>query len=316
MENRIKGASILVTGANGGMGVETVKILVKKGAKRIALACRTDEKAREPITLIPHSDGILEPYGGFDMLDGEKIRTAVSKLPNSKFDIVFLQAGGMVVADSFQFVEVNGKRIERTIQQNAFGGLLTLQHLTAAGLLAENARIVFAGGEGARGIPRLIRKPDFKTKEELLDYVTSASGEYNALDAIGVSKLVSALLIQKLAEQDPSRSYVWFSPGLTGGYEEGLDAMRNPKKFMMKYIGFPVMRLIGLAQGPVKAAEKYVASLNGDYGKSGDLIGAPEGKALGNLVDQKPMNPALTNYQLIDALWNFTHELYSMRNAA
>ena len=36
----------------------------------------------------------------------------------------------------------------------------------------------------------------------------------------------------------------------------------------------------------------------------GSLIGAPEGKAIGKLVDQKPMNPALTNYQLINTFWS------------
>ena len=46
--------------------------------------------------------------------------------------------------------------------------------------------------------------------------------------------------------------------------------------------------------------------LAGKYGQSGDLIGAPEGKALGKLVDQKPMNSGLTNFQLIEAFWDIT----------
>jgi len=280
MENKIKGASIFVTGANGGIGLETVRILINMGAGRIALACRTIEKAHEAIGSIETKNTILEPYGGFDMLDNQKIQEAVSLLPNQKFDIIFLQSGGMVVADSYQFINVNGKSIERTIQQNAIGGLLTVQHMERAGLISENARIVFAGGEGARGIPKMIRKPDFKTKTELMDYVTNARGKYNALDAIGVSKFASALLVQKLAQSDTSKSYIWFSPGLTGG-TKGLDALKNPKKFVMKYIGFPILQGIGLAQGPKKAAEKYVSALNAEIGSSGELIGAPEGKALG-----------------------------------
>ena len=66
------------------------------------------------------------------------------------------------------------------------------------------------------------------------------------------------------------------------------------------------MELIGFAQGPKAAAQKYFDCLDGKYGASGDLIGAPEGKAVGKLVDQKPMNPALTNHQLRDAFWNIT----------
>ena len=309
MKNTLENKSILITGANGGIGIETVKILAKKGAKRIALACRTLESARETITSIGHTNSNLEPYGGFDMLDNEKIKEAVSLLPNKKFDVIFLQAGGMVVADSFQFIDVNGKRVERTVQQNAIGGLLTIMHLENAGLIDENARIVFAGGEGARGIPKMINKPDFKTKVELIDYLTNATGKYKALDAIGVSKYISALFTQKLAQSNPSRSYVWFSPGLTGG-TKGLDALENPKKFIMKHIGFPMLQLLGLAQGPEKAAQKYVLALNSEIGSNGDLIGAPEGKTLGKLVDQKPMNPSLTNHQLIERSWDFVEELY------
>lgn len=309
MENQIKGKSILVTGANGGMGVETVRILAQMGARRIALACRTIEKAKEAIQEIGTTDTVLEPFGGFDMVDDKILANAVSKLPKEKFDIVFLQSGGLIVGDSYQFVEANGLRIEKTIQQNAIGGLLTFFHLENADLIKENARIVFAGGEGVRGIPKMIKKPDFQTKTELMDYVTSASGKYNAIDAIGVSKYASALYVQKLAELDNSKTYLWFSPGLTGG-TKGLNTLPNPKRFVMKYIGFPIMQAFGIAQGPQKAAGKYVAALNGEHGISGDLIGAPEGKTIGKLVDQKPMNPALTNHQLIDALWDYTKSAY------
>jgi len=46
-----------------------------------------------------------------------------------------------------------------------------------------------------------------------------------------------------------------------------------------------------------------VDSLKGKYGQNGDLIGAPEGKAWGKLVDQKPMNEGLTNLQFRDSFW-------------
>ena len=41
----LKNANILITGANGGIGLETVKILTHKKVNKIALACRTIEKA-------------------------------------------------------------------------------------------------------------------------------------------------------------------------------------------------------------------------------------------------------------------------------
>lgn len=310
MESKVKDANIIVTGANGGIGIEVVKQLIELHPKRIVLACRSQEKANDVAKYIDGGSTVIEPLGGFDMNNFHSIKSAVKQLhQGEKFDIVFLQSGGMVVSDKFRFVEVNGIRVERTVHQNAIGGWLTVQCLLELNLIQDDARVVFAGGEGARGIPRMIRKPDFRTRAELIDYISSASGDYNALDAIGVSKMVSALLIQKLAEIDMNRSYVWFSPGLTGG-TKGLDALENPKRFVMKHIGFPIMQLFGIAQGPVKAAEKYIRCLNAEIGQSGDLIGAPEGKALGKLVDQKPMNAALTNHQLVEGIWELVMQLY------
>lgn len=307
MNRQLIGKSVLVTGANGGIGLETVKILADHNLHRLALACRTFEKAEWTKQQLPqNSDTQFEPYGGFDMTSPESIKNAIAKLPeNEPFDIVFLQSGGMVVGNEFQFISAGDTSIERTIFQNALGGYLTVKYMKERGLLTPGARIVFAGGEGARGIPGMIEKPVFNSVDEFQTYIHQGSGQYNAMFAIGVSKFASALLVQKLAETDPENNYIWFSPGLTGG-TNGLDSLPNPKRFVMKHIGFPMIQLFGLAQSPKQAAKKYVDCLAGKYGESGDIIGAPEGKTLGKLVDQKPMNAGLTNQMLIEAFWKIT----------
>ncbi len=309
MNKSLTGKSVLVTGANGGIGLETVKILANQNLNRLALACRTFEKAEWTKQQLPEiSNTQIEPYGGFDMTRPESIKNAVEKLPgNETFDIVFLQSGGMVVANDFQFISAGETSVERTIFQNVLGGYLTIKYMKERGLLTPGARIVFAGGEGARGIPGMIEKPVFNSVKEFQTYIHQGSGQYSAINAIGVSKFASALLVQKLAETDHENKYVWFSPGLTGG-TNGLDSLPNPKRFVMKHIGFPMLQLFGLAQSPKQAAKKYVDSLAGKYGESGDIIGAPEGKALGKLVDQKPMNAGLTNQMLIEAFWEITTE--------
>ena len=310
----VKGSSVLVTGANGGIGKETVKQLIKGGAKRIVLACRRMDKAEEVVNEMNSS--ILEPYGGFDMLSPDSIREAVETLPaDQKFDIVFLQSGGMVVSSVFQFKQTGSGQIERTVFQNTIGGYLVITELVKRDLLNPGCRIVFAGGEGARGIPGMIKKPSFKRKEELLKYITDGNETYNALNAIGVSKFMSALLVQKLAEVDSGREYIWFSPGLTGG-TRGLDRVKNPKRFVMKNIMFPLLTLIGFAQNKRKAAKKNFDCLDGVYGTTGEILGAPEGKALGRIVDQKPMNAALTNRNLIDGFWDLVQELKPFKSEA
>lgn len=314
MQNRVKNASILITGANGGIGIETVKMLVDEQAKRVALACRTIEKAEQAKSMIGNSATVLEPYGGFDMTDETGIGNAVSKLPaGQKFDIIFLQSGGMVVSPDFKFIEKNDQRFERNIYQNVIGGYITLRELAKHDLIAEGARIVFAGGEGARGVKGLIDKPDFKFAKDITNYITDGKGAYKDINALAVSKFMSGLLVQKLAQIDKHHEYVWFSPGLTGG-TKGLKDVPQPKRFVMEKIGFPMMQLLGIAQGPRKAAAKYVEGLKGTYGNSGDLIGAPEGKAIGALVDQKPMNEGLTNHNFREVFWNVVTENFGLIN--
>ena len=243
------------------------------------------------------------------MKDEETIQSAVSKIPQGQaFDIVFLQAGGMVVANDFQFISSNGLQIEKTIYQNVIGAYLILKHLDQRGLIAPNARIVFPGGEGARGIKGMIKKPAFQSVEELKTYIFKGFGKYKDLDALGYAKFMSGLLVQQLAELDKAKTYIWFSPGLTSG-TKGLRDVPNPKRFMFEKIGFPLMNLFGIAQSPKQAAQKYVDCLDGKYGNSGDLIGAPEGKTIGKLVDQKPMNAGLTNYQFRQAFWEIVVEI-------
>ncbi len=74
MKKNITESSILITGANGGLGFETVKQLVELKPKRIVLACRTQAKADETIKRIcelTSSSTVLEAVGGFDMTDPE-----------------------------------------------------------------------------------------------------------------------------------------------------------------------------------------------------------------------------------------------------
>ncbi len=309
MASKIKNSSILITGANGGIGLETVKLLIKEKASKIVLACRLEEKAEWVKSQLDNSSGTqLKAYGGFDMTHASSIQKSISALPEGeKFNIVFLQARGMIVADKFQFIKTDEHTIERTIYQNVMGGYLTLMYLNQRNLLASNARIVFAGGEGARGIKGMIEKPKFNSIKDFSSYISNGKGKYSDINALGVSKFMSALLVQKLALKDPEKEYIWFSPGLTAG-TNGLKNVPNPKRFILENIGFPIMQFLGIAQSPKKAAEKYISCLSGKHGENGDLIGAPEGKSLGKLVDQKPMNAGLTNHQFRDTFWDIIEQ--------
>ncbi|WNJ20299.1 SDR family NAD(P)-dependent oxidoreductase [Pontibacter sp. G13] len=321
MERSLTNQSILITGANGGMGFETTQLLYQQGAGSIIMATRTQSKGDEAKARLlasnPAQSTIVEAVGGFDMNDPRAIEEAVAKLPKQHpFDVVFLQAGGVVFGNERQTVNWNGLNVERTISQNALGGYATLVNLLKRGLIAEDATIVFAGGEGARGIPGLIPKPEFSGPDEFRNYVVKGDNlpAYHAMAAMGTSKLSSAILSSKLAEIAEKTGFagrvLWFTPGLTYG-TNGLATTPPIQRFFMEKVAFGIMGLLGLAQSPKAGAQKFVDSLTGKIGRNGDIIGAPEGKALGKLTNQKPMNAALTDPALRETFWQIVQEAYA-----
>lgn len=313
-----KNKSVFITGANGGLGKESCKWLVEDGYGHIFMACRTEAKAmqarEEVLQATPINQGTtITAAGGFDMNNPASIEQAVAALPrDQQFDVIFLQAGGVIFAPDYQTVQFDGRSFERTVFQNVLGGHATLAFLRKYDLLAPAARVIVAGGEGARGIPGLIDNPDFASPRELRQYVTgdfSAAKTYNPMNAIGVSKLLSALWVLKLAKLEGDHfSVIWFSPGLTYG-TQGLNSASPLRRWVMQNIAFRLMKLLGRAQSPRDGARKYADCMAGTIGQNGDVIGAPSGTALGELVDQIPMNRAFSNTALQDEFWAIANEV-------
>ncbi len=309
----------LVVGANGGLAVETIKCLIEEGVQNITMACRTKEKADGAKKNILDSLDVkknvnISTAGGFDMLSPDMIKEAVDNLkPTTPFDVVFLAAGGLVVGNKFESVSWKGKQIEKSLFQNTIGSHLTFINLKKNNLLADQARIVIAGGEGARGLPGNIDKPSFGTVENLKSYVycnSIESSKYNMFNALGASKFFGALWSQKIATFEQGKmSIVWFSPGFTYG-TSGLKNVSPVKRWIFENIMFKIFAFIGKAQSPKAGGRKNADCLLGRVGNNGDLIGSPEGKGIGPLVDQKPMNVDFTNTKLIEEFFRILEDSF------
>lgn len=300
-----KELNIFITGANGGMGLDTSRLLIDQEVKQIVLGARTQTKAEEAQEKLSKKAAVrtqLIPVGGFDMTAPKQIKNAVQSISEMEpFDIVFLQAGGVVFKDDYQYVDWKGKRYERTVFQNTIGGYITLVELSKNGLLKDTTRVVFAGGEGARGIPGMIDKPVFDGYKGFTQYLEGTGNlpKFNPMNGIGVSKLMSAVLVEALAKKaHGNQEFIWFTPGLTYG-TNGLADTPPIQRFVMEKIAFPIAGFFGFAQSPMQGAQKYVDSLLGKYGNNGDVLGSPEGKVLGPIVDQKPMNSHFTDSSFV-----------------
>lgn len=313
--NTFNNKAILVVGATGGLAKETLKHLINDGASNVTITGRTLEKVnfvKKELESVAKRPIKIKTLGGFDMLDPNKIKASVATITTS-FDIVFLAAGGVFFSDDYEFKEWNGKRIEKTVFQNLFGSHVVLQALRKNKLINANARIIIAGGEGARGIPGMIAKPEFKSKEALRNYIfnpTSYASKYNPMNAIGVSKLYGAIWIAKLADTYADEfSSIWFTPGLTSG-TNGLSGLPPVKQWFAKNIVFKLLNVLGKAQNASQGGRKFADCIENKIGANGAVLGAPKGKTLGKITNQKPMNDAFTNTHLKEELWLILTELF------
>lgn len=102
------GRTIMVTGANAGLGFETAKILAGKGA-RVLLACRSEEKASNAIDLIQNDypDADLQ-FVELDQANLSSIKKAAKTVETEKrLDVLINNAGIMgppyeLTADGFE----------------------------------------------------------------------------------------------------------------------------------------------------------------------------------------------------------------------
>ena len=308
---------ILIIGANGGLARATIKHLIKNGFTEITMACRSEAKgklAKKKILeeLGRNTSANLKVVGGFDMNDPNKIEDAVKNLVgDKKFGKVFLAAGGVFFSDQFQTIDWRGQNIERNVFQNMMGSHVSLSLLKKHDLLNKGARIVMSGGEGARDIPGMIEAPKFSTAEELRQYVLGQSNiKYNPMNALGASKFLGALWTRKISQlQSDNMEVVWFSPGFTYG-TDALEKVSFVKRWIMMNIVFNIFKLRGQAQSPDKGGRKFADCIMGKIGKNGELIGAPQGKAIGQLTDQIPMNPNFSNEAMIEEFWKILEECF------
>ena len=94
--NSFKGKTVLITGANSGVGFKSVEIMVYLKA-RVIMACRSNEKATEAKTALlkeyPGADIDILPL---DLSDFRSIDTFVNKIVSKNTDIdVFLNNAGV-----------------------------------------------------------------------------------------------------------------------------------------------------------------------------------------------------------------------------
>jgi NAD(P)-dependent dehydrogenase (short-subunit alcohol dehydrogenase family) len=281
--------SVLVTGANSGLGFEAAAQLAEAGYGRVILACRTTEKAETARRQLVERVG-RDPFEtlAVDVADVSSSEAAAAELiaRRQPIDALLLNAG-MVSGDT---PGKSADGLELSFASSVLGHHLLTVRLLEANLLPQGARVVLSGSEAANDdLPGMmgIKLHDFvkdaasgdDVREGMLRFARlSESKPFVPMHHYATTKVISAWWAAAMARRYGDRLSVFtVSPGAN----MATNAARHLKGFK-KVLFTKVMPLLGPVLGvdqPVAlGAKRYIDVLhgNGDYESGRFYASAPK----------------------------------------
>ncbi len=288
--------SILITGANAGLGKEAARQLgLIKGIEKIYLACRNEEKAQEAKQSLEKSTGrSIFKIVIMDVSDPDSVRSAVAGL-KEPVDALIMNAGGMGGKNP---LEVNSNGVTSLFANNVHGHVVLLDELIKAKKL--NNIALYAGSEGARGVEEMgMERPDLKTSSaDEFDAVINGSffdDQTDPMLAYGYVKYTAALWMSSVARKNPAIRFITMSPGFTSGTAV-MDDLPPRQRFMFKYIMLPIVApLRGMVHKLEKGAKRFVDGINNESLTSGVFYASKAKSLVGPVIDQSTIFPDLNN---------------------
>jgi len=289
--------SILITGANTGLGKETARQLaLRKETKRIILFCRSQSKAEAAKKDLEEQTGkkIFEIVIG-DVSDADSVRKAVEKI-KEPIDAVILNAGGMVGKTAGNMTPSGMNELAAT---NILGHVILVDELIKQGKLKK--AVLSVSAEAVPGVKMLGMKPVAMKTSSVDEFAAVLDGSYfgdkfDPVQAYGYIKYVITMWTLSMARKYPDLKFVVMSPGNTGG-TNAPDNLPPPMKFMLKYLMMPVVfpMIGGMVHKLEVGAKRFVDGISDDRYKSGVFYASKEGKLSGDVVDQSTFYTDLKN---------------------
>jgi NAD(P)-dependent dehydrogenase (short-subunit alcohol dehydrogenase family) len=181
----LHGKTILVTGCNSGLGLETMRVLRKRGAHVIGTA-RTKQKADDAAASLGSQSG---PFTGAacELSDPKSVRWCVAEIQSkgTKLDAIIANAGIMALP---KLETAHG--LELQFFTNHVGHFLLVTGLLDQ--LTDKGRVVITSSEAHR------RAYEGGVQ---LDNLDGKKGGYTAWGAYGQSKMANILFAKKLAKK-------------------------------------------------------------------------------------------------------------------
>lgn len=285
--------SILITGANAGLGKEAARLLaLRLETKRVLLGCRNVEKAEAAKRELEQSTGknVFEVVI-MDVSDVAGVRKWVDEL-SEPIDAVILNAGGIGGSGSD---ELTSDGVQGIFAVNVLGNAALLHALLEQRKL--RAVAVYASSEVVRGIPfmgfDIVKLPE----NSVNDYKVLATGEEKKFDRnqrYGDVKYFATMWMSALARAHPEIKIVSVSPGMTTG-TNAFDDLPAILRAVFKTVASPLLKLFGRAHGVTTGAQRYIDVMIDDKYVSGRFYASSYPGTTGPLVDQADFHQDITN---------------------
>ena len=293
--------SILITGANGGIGKDAARQLALiNETEKIYLACRSEEKARNAKASLEASTGksIFEIVL-MDVSNLDSVRSAVDGL-KEPIDALIMNAGGMGGQNPGKITKDG---VTQMFAANVLGHVLLLDELVKANKL--NNVALYASSEAVRGFKKMgLKQPDLKTSSAD-EFASVCDGsffgeKFDAMAAYGYTKYAATLWMSSEACKNKNIRFISMSPGGTRGTAV-MDDLTGIMRIIYKYIMMPiVMPLTGMNHKLETGAKRYVDGINDESLKSGVFYGSKLKVLSGPVIDQSTFFADLNNTEFQD----------------
>lgn len=301
----------LVTGSNSGLGFEASAQLAEAGFARVIITARTPAKAKAAHDrLLARTRRDVFETLVLDNDDLEVVQAAAAELAErgGKIDVLVLNAG--MAPPKNLTLSTDG--VEGTVASTLVGHHLLTMRVLAEGLLSDQARIVIAGSEAARGDVPTFHPLDVDTfaaahfggdLEAAIEaqFMMEAPAEYKPSNAYATAKLFAAWWAAELARNLPEGVTVnAVSPGST----PDTNAVDNAPFYMRKLM-IPMFKMIpGMSHSVADGAGRYLEAAAYGDDVSGKFFASAPKKMTGPLVEIRMDH--IDNPQGQKALWNVT----------
>ena len=210
--------SILITGANVGLGKETARQLaLKKETKKVILFCRNPARAEAAKKDLEEKTGkkIFEIIIG-DVTDANSVRKAVEKI-KEPIDAVILNAGGVVGKTAAKFTPSGMNQLAAT---NILGNVILVDELIKRDKLRK--AVLSVSAEAVPGVKMLGVKPVSMKTSSVDEFAAVLDGSYfgkkfDALQAYAYVKYAETMWTLSMARKYPKLKFIVVSPGNTKG---------------------------------------------------------------------------------------------------